>query len=193
MSPESARRCQGIVIGGSAGSVGIVFDLVAALPVDFPIPVCICLHLHANDDGLLASNVRSRSKLKVLEGCDKMPIQPGCIYVAPADYHLLIERTGTLALSVDPAVHYSRPSIDVLFESAGLAWGDGAVALLLSGANEDGVAGLRLIRSWGGLTVAQDPSTAQIRRMPQAAADAGAASLLLSPEGLRTLVLSLRG
>ncbi|MEO7591743.1 MAG: chemotaxis protein CheB, partial [Byssovorax sp.] len=122
---------------------------------------------------------------------DKLWIKPGIVYVAPANYHLLIEHQGSFALSVDEQVNFSRPSIDVMFESAACAFGAGLVGILLSGANQDGANGLQVIKSMGGLTIAQDPQTAAYPRMPQAAVDRRAASKVLSPEGIRSLVMNL--
>jgi two-component system chemotaxis response regulator CheB len=180
-----------VVLGGSAGSVSLVLDLVNALPADFPLPLIVCFHLHPNDGGQMAAHLGDRGPVKVLEACDKMPIEPNRVYVAPSGYHLLIERAHTFALSTDPKVHYCRPAIDVLFESAALAYGPGLLGVLLSGANQDGAAGLGQIRLKGGQTVVQDPRTATSPEMPQAAIAAGVAQLVLTPRELCLLVASL--
>jgi len=170
---------RGVVIGGSAGGVAALAALLPALKPGFPLPVLVVQHLHPSDDGSLAAHLGSLARLPVIEPADKTPIEPGKIYTAPANYHILVERDGTIGLSVDERVNWSRPSIDVLFESAALAWGPGAVAVLLSGANTDGARGLRAIKDAGGLTIAQEPAEAEYPVMPQAAVNSGAADKIL--------------
>jgi len=171
---ENRPRYKAVVIGSSAGGLEALDIIFAALPVDFALPVLVVQHLHQTDDGRFAAHLARAARLPVVEPCDKEPIEPGKIYAAPADYHMLAERDGTISLSVDGRVNWSRPSIDVLFESAALAWGPGVVAILLSGANADGARGMRAVRAAGGLTIAQDPAGAESPAMPQAAIDAGA-------------------
>jgi two-component system chemotaxis response regulator CheB len=143
--------------------------ILPALPAAFALPVAIVLHLLPGRPSQLASVLALHSKLPVRETDDKQPFTPGTIYVAPPNYHLLLEKTGCLSLSVEDPVLFSRPSIDVLFESAAEAYGPATVGVLLSGANEDGARGLRRIADGGGLTVVQDPATASARAMPEAA------------------------
>ncbi len=190
MTPDYAP-CEAIAIGGSAGAVEIVVGLLAELPASFSLPVLICVHLHAGDRGQLADHLGTRSRVPVTEARDKTPIAAGRVHVAPADYHLLVERARTIALSIDAKVHYCRPAIDVLFESAARAYGRGLCAILLSGANEDGVAGLGSVRAHGGLTVAQDPRTASFPRMPELAVAAGVSARVLAPDGILDLVVRL--
>jgi two-component system chemotaxis response regulator CheB len=127
----------------------------------------------------LAEVLASKGALPVLEADDKQPIQPGRVYLAPPGYHLLVEREGWLSLSVDELVHFSRPSIDVLFESAADAHGAGVVGVLLSGANDDGARGLKRVRDLGGTTIAQAPATALVTTMPESALALDAASHVL--------------
>ncbi len=185
---SAADRCRAIVIGGSAGALDVILQIIDGLPADFEPPICVCLHVPADHGDQLAACLREHTVLPVFEGHDKQSIERGKIYVAPANYHSLIEREGTLALSTDAEVHYCRPSIDVMFESAARAWGKGLLAILLSGANDDGAAGLSLVRARGGLTVAQDPAQSIIATMPRAGIEAGAARLVLSPRKLCELV-----
>jgi two-component system chemotaxis response regulator CheB len=164
---------RGVVCGASAGGFDALAAILLSLPPGFPLPVLIVQHLHCTDDGAFAEHLAQASRWRVVEPCDKERIVPGCVYVAPANYHMLVERDGTIALSIDERVTWSRPSIDVLFESAARAWGRGAIAVLLSGANTDGASGMRVLREAGGLTIAQDPACAEVPVMPRAAIDAG--------------------
>lgn len=189
--PGTLGRCEAIAVAGSSGAVNVILDLLQALPADFRIPVLVCLHLHPSDEGQLAQHLGERCALVVEAACDKMPVLPGRVHVAPADYHLLVERSRTLALSIDPKVRYCRPSIDVLFESAARVYATGLLGILLSGANEDGAAGMAAIRARGGLTVAQDPASADDPVMPRSAIDCGAATLFLPPDRIRGLLLRL--
>ena len=186
---DAATRCEAIAIGGSAGALGLVLTLLGALPADYPIPLLLCLHLHPDEGGALARHLGERTALTVVDARDKTPIEPGRVYVAPANYHLLVERARTLALSIDEKVHFCRPSIDLLFTSAARAYTTGLLAILLSGANEDGAAGLGSVQAYGGLTVAQDPTTAEFAAMPCSAIDAHTARWVLAPDDLRRLVL----
>ncbi|HEY1550579.1 MAG TPA: chemotaxis protein CheB [Kofleriaceae bacterium] len=158
-----------IVIGGSAGALDALLAILPALPVQFAIPVVIVLHLAPNPASLVPELLERATKLHVLEIEDKQPLMRAAIHVAPPNYHVLLERDGTLALSIDEPVHFSRPSIDVMFESAARAFGAGVAGVLLSGANEDGAAGLRRIAEAGGRAFVQDPTTARHAVMPAAA------------------------
>lgn len=165
--PEPAPRV--VVIGGSAGGVEALLRLVAALP-ERPLPAyVVVLHQPAGHRSLLAEVLQAHARCPVQEACDKQPMTPGTVHVAPPDYHLLIERDGRLALSVDEPVHFSRPSIDLLFESAAWACGADTLGVVLTGANEDGAAGLAAIRRAGGRAWVQRPSNAAVDAMPRAA------------------------
>jgi two-component system chemotaxis response regulator CheB len=169
MMAIGAVKARAIVIGGSAGALDALGAILPALPADFRLPVAIVLHLLPARPSQLASVLSLHARLPVREVEDKQPFEAGCIYVAPPNYHLLLENTGCFSLSVEDPVLFSRPSIDVLFDSAAEAYGKGLVGVLLSGANEDGAAGLRRIAAAGGTTVVQDPSTAPSRAMPEGA------------------------
>ena len=156
--------------------------ILRALPKDYSLPILVVQHLHPTDSGYLATLLDGLSPLSVTEARDKEPIVPGRVYVAAANYHLLVEKDETLSLSVDEKVHWSRPSIDVLFESAARVWAEKLVGVLLSGANSDGTEGICLVKNCGGLTMAQAPQSANHPVMPQSAIDAGCIELVLSPE-----------
>ncbi|MBZ0231460.1 MAG: chemotaxis protein CheB, partial [Deltaproteobacteria bacterium] len=137
----ATRPLQLLVVGGSAGALEPLLAIVGALPPALETPIAVLLHLSPRQPSLLPQLLGHVTSRRVREAEDKEPLAPGTIYVAPPDYHLLVERAGTLALSVDPPVNFSRPSIDVLFESAADAFGPGVAALVLSGSNHDGDAG----------------------------------------------------
>jgi two-component system chemotaxis response regulator CheB len=158
-----------VVIGGSAGALEALLALVPALPDDFMVPLVITLHLGATQRNLVPELLRNVTRRPVAEAEDKLPLRAGNIYVAPPNYHLLVERTGSLALSIDDVVNYSRPSIDVLFESAADAYGARAAGVLLSGANADGANGLERIVNAGGRAFVQAPASASQPTMPQSA------------------------
>jgi two-component system chemotaxis response regulator CheB len=168
-----------VMMGASWGGLEAVSRVLGALPSDFPAPVVVVQHRSVDSrSGALETILGSGGGLAVREIDDKDAIEPGVAYVAPADYHLFVER-GSFALTVDDRVQYSRPSIDVAFESASDAYGPRMIAVLLTGANEDGAAGMLAVRARGGITVVQDPASAAKPEMPQAALDAGAAVKVL--------------
>lgn len=158
-----------MVIGGSAGSLEPLLQIVAALPTHTHVAIVVVVHRKAGPDSILSNLLASKTSLPVKEVEDKDAILPGHIYVAPPDYHLLFESRETFALDASEKVHYSRPSIDVTFESAAAVFGNAVVGVLLSGANADGAAGMLRIRKAGGYTMAQDPETAEVYYMPRQA------------------------
>lgn len=170
-----------LVIGGSAGAFAALEAILSRLAPDCAVPIIVVQHLHADDDGLFAEHLGRTSALPVVEAEDKTPLMPGRVHVAPAGYHLLVEDKATLALSVDPPVNWSRPAIDVLFESAARVWGADLVAVLLSGANADGTAGLSAVKAAGGRTLVQAPASAEAKLMPDSAIAAGVADEILAP------------
>jgi two-component system chemotaxis response regulator CheB len=173
-----------VVVGSSWGGLEALGRVLSLLPADFQPTLAIAQHRTPDvaGDGL-AGSLAAVSPLPVREVDDKDELRPGTVYVAPADYHLMIERSH-FELSVDAPVAYSRPSIDVLFESAADAFRDGVVGVLLTGANADGTAGLRRIRDFGGTTLVQDPHTAERPEMPESAIRAGVADRVLPLEGI---------
>ena len=183
-----ARQLTVIAIGGSAGALEVLVDLLGALPRTVPAADVVVVDLPADSDGSFAELLRLKCLLDVAEAEDKLEPAAGGVYVAPADYHLLFERHGAMALSADPPVHYSRPAIDVLFESAAQAFGPRLLGILLSGASADGAAGLASIRNHGGLTWVQSPDSARVPLMPREALALAPHSTLTVEEMTRNLV-----
>jgi two-component system chemotaxis response regulator CheB len=160
------NRYELLVIGGSAGSLDVLIKLLPALRKD--VNIAIVIVLHRNDtESLLAEVLTDRMSKAVIDAEEKEPLQPGAVYIAPPDYHLLIEKDHTFSLDYSEKVNYSRPSIDVTFETAAEAYRAGCVGLLLSGANADGTNGLAAIKLKGGLTIVQQPAEAAMRFMPE--------------------------
>ena len=182
----------GIVIGASAGGWDALVKILFGLPENYALPILVVQHRHMNDFNGLERSLKRKIPLPVISPCDKQEIEPGKVYIAPANYHMLVERTGIIALSLDEKVKWSRPSIDVLFESAAHAWGKGVIALLLTGANSDGMEGMITVKALGGLTIAQDPTTAEAPVMPRSAIDAGAVRMVLTPAEIAGLLVTLK-
>jgi two-component system chemotaxis response regulator CheB len=178
----AVRRCQydAIAIGASTGGVDALGELLPALPASLTAAVMIVMHIPPQRDSLLPQIFREHCALPVHEADPREPIRPGHVYFAPPDYHLLVEADRTWAISRDAPVHYSRPSIDVMFETAAWCYGSRLLGILLTGANEDGARGMRAILDAGGETWAQSPDTALARVMPQSAIAAGGAEHVLS-------------
>ena len=162
-------RPAAVVVGASAGAVEALSAVPPALPANYPLPVLVVVHLPPDKPSAMAELFRMKCAVAVREADDKEPVAPGTVYFAPPDYHLLVGRNGELSLSSEEPVHFSRPSIDVLFESAAAAYGPAVVGVVLTGANADGAAGLRAVRAAGGAAVVQDPAGAQAAAMPRAA------------------------
>jgi two-component system, chemotaxis family, protein-glutamate methylesterase/glutaminase len=166
---SSIAACEALVIGASAGAVDALSLLLPVVPKDARVPVVIVVHLPPNRPSLLAELFASRCAARVREPEDKEPVAAGTVWFAPSNYHLLIERDRTFSMSVDEPIRFSRPSIDVLFESAAEAFGSSLCGFVLTGANDDGSRGARAIREAGGIVVVQDPRTAEAKQMPSAA------------------------
>ena len=180
-----------IAVGASWGGLEAIGRVLEGLPEGFATPLVVIQHRGADSAHEPLQRLWGRrSSLAIDEVQDKDRLRQGVVHVAPADYHLIVE-PGRLALSVDERVHYSRPSIDVTFETAADSYGERLVAVLLSGANADGAAGLRQVALRGGCTVVQDPSTAEQPVMPRAAIEAGAAKLVLPLDRIAPQLASL--
>ncbi|MCL4262434.1 MAG: chemotaxis protein CheB [Anaerolineae bacterium] len=162
-------RYAAVVMGASAGGLTALQEVLAPLPADFPLPILIVQHRWPAEEDLMAFTLKMSCRLRVKEAEANEAIEPGGVYLAPANYHLLVEPDRSLALSVDEKVCYSRPSIDVLFQSAADVYQAGLIGVLLTGANSDGTAGLKKIKQLGGFTIAQDPATAEVDIMPNSA------------------------
>ena len=179
-----------VVVGTSWGGLAALRTLVGGLPETFQMAVTLVQHRHKDSDHLLRTLLQERSSLRVCEVEDKMPLEHGHVYVAPPDYHTLVER-GHFSLSTDAPVRYSRPSIDVTFSSAADSYAHRTVGIVLTGANADGAEGLREISDRGGLALVQDPDTAESRTMPAAARKAVPRARVMTLEGIVTFLASL--
>jgi two-component system chemotaxis response regulator CheB len=180
---------EAVTLGGSAGGMAALRAVLGVLPADFPTPILVVSHLHPTDGGLFVLHLGEDLALPVCEARDKQPAAPSQVYVAPAGYHLLVERDRTLALSADARVNWSRPSIDVLFESAARVWTTGLICVVLSGANDDGAEGAWFVKQMGGLAVAQNPATAEQPIMPRAAIARAGIDIVLSPPDIARFLL----
>ena len=163
------KGIKALVIGGSAGSIEVIVKILRKLEKNLSIAIIIIVHRKSSSDASLTNLFNNRSIIEVTEADEKEVILPGRIYLAPANYHLLIETDHTFSLDASEKVEYSRPSIDVTFQSAADVYGESLAALLLSGANSDGSEGLLTIAKAGGLTIVQDPDSAEVGFMPKAA------------------------
>lgn len=167
-----SNHYEAIVLGTSAGGLHALSTIIPELPEFYSLPVMVVQHLREDSDGFLVDHLNRHSAMLVKEADDKEKIQAGTMYLAPPGYHLLIEEDRSLSLSVDPRVNFSRPSIDVLFNSAADVYQSKLIGIILTGANTDGSQGLRRIKERGGLVIAQDPSSAEVDCMPQEAINA---------------------
>lgn len=185
------NRYGAIVIGASAGGVEALLHVFGALPKAFDIPILTVLHLPDERRSQLSEVFATRLGRPVREGSDKAAIEPGVIYFAGPSYHLSVERDFTLSLSQEERVHFSRPAIDMLFDSAADAYGPDLVGVLMTGANEDGAKGLAAIKRQGGLTIVQDPAEARMPTMPLAALKLQQPDHILSLNGIGSLLAKL--
>ncbi|NHZ97855.1 chemotaxis protein CheB [Massilia sp. CCM 8734] len=165
----AGRTIDAVVIGASAGGIDALLRILPALPKNFAFSVTVVLHLPDDRDSRLAEVFQQRLAMPVRQADDKMNVAPGTVYFAPPGYHLSVERDFSFSLSQEDPVHFSRPAIDILMESAADAWGKRLAGILLTGASADGAAGMARIGACGGLTVVQDPKDAEIATMPLAA------------------------
>jgi two-component system chemotaxis response regulator CheB len=180
-----------ICIGASWGGLNALGQVLSDLPAAVDVPIVLVQHRSADaQDGALAELLSGQSRRRVLDAEDKMRLEPGHVYVAPPDYHLLVER-GSLALNVDERIQFARPSIDVLFESAADAYGSRVIGIILTGANEDGAQGLRHIKESGGVALIQDPAGATRRAMPDAAIATTVADAILPLDAIGKFVYGL--
>lgn len=180
-----------IVIGGSAGSFPIMNILLTQIPKNFYPPIVLCLHRLKNVRHGFAEALNLRTNIRVTEPQDKEPIKPNHVYLAPANYHLLIDYDHTFAFSAGEVVRYSRPAIDVLFISAAAVFRDKVTAILLSGANTDGTDGMYAVYQRGGRTIAQDPATCTVETMTTSAIKHVPVQHILPPEKIIPMLVSL--
>ncbi|MEO8472619.1 MAG: chemotaxis protein CheB [Chryseolinea sp.] len=177
-----------LVIGGSAGSLSMVLHILPLLRAEMYLSVIIVFHRKQATEDTLVDLLAGRTTYRVKEAEDKDELLPGVVYVAPPEYHVLVEKDRSLSLDISEKVNYSRPSIDVTFESASDAYGESLICLLLSGANADGVRGLWVAKQAGAFIVVQDPASAEFPMMPQEAVDKVPVDMLLHENNLSTLM-----
>jgi two-component system, chemotaxis family, protein-glutamate methylesterase/glutaminase len=183
----STRDIDAVVIGASAGGVEVLSVLLSSLPASCRASFFIVMHIPRERPSRLPEVFGARCALPVREAEDKEPVQPGTVYFAPPDYHLLLDRGPALALSSDEPVHFSRPSIDVLFDSAADIYDERLLGLILTGANQDGAEGLAAVGRAGGRTVVQEPGGAAVPFLPEAALKEGPVDFVLSLAQLQDL------
>lgn len=165
-----SASCEALIIGGSAGSLDVLLEIFPALRSDISFPIVLVVHRKPSNESLLTDLLKSRTTLAVGEAEEKEFLTPGKVFIAPADYHMLIEEDRSISLDYSEKINYSRPSIDVTFQSAAEVFKEKLACILLSGSNSDGVEGLKCVNSFGGKAVIQNPDTAIMPYMPQQAA-----------------------
>jgi len=180
-----------VMIGGSAGSLQVILDLVKRLDGEFDFSIVLVVHRKAQSTSILPTLLQQFSILDVIEAEDKTEIMNNRIYIAPADYHLLFDDKKNISLDRSEKLHFSRPSIDISFGSASDVYGDRLLAVLLSGANSDGVDGLTYVKKNGGRVWIQNPETAEVDYMPRQAADKVRYDLLITPQNLPEFINQL--
>lgn len=178
-----------IVIGLSAGGLYVLTKILKELPGDFPVPVIIVQHRSKEEKTLLEEVVQAKCRIRIKQADEKEKLAGGIVYFAPADYHLLIEKDRSFSLSYDVPVNYSRPSIDVLFETAAEVFTGRLLGIILTGANNDGAQGIRAICNNGGTTIAQDPQTAEFPEMPRAAINTGCVQYIMHLDEIGEFIL----
>ncbi len=185
------KKCKAIVIGGSAGSFSVVIRILKVLPKDYKIPIILCMHRLKHVREGFVEALAMKSNLKIIEPNDKDKIVGGVAYLAPANYHLYVELNHTIALSTEEVVNFSRPSIDLTLDSAGFAYRNSLVGIILSGANRDGAWGLKKIKDYGGTVIIQSPSDCKIKTMPEAAKSLTEVDYELTTEEIINYLLKL--
>ena len=191
MPKNSGVPFKAVVIGVSTGGVTALKLVLGALPADFPLPVLVVTHITPDADDGLAVLLNAFCTIRVKEADEQEILTPGTVYLAPANYHLLVEREGTVALSIDPPVNFARPSVDVLFESAAEVYGESLIGVILTGAGCDGGKGLLKIKNSAGVTIVQDPADAEMDSMPVAALQLLTADYVVPLNKLSSLLMKL--
>jgi two-component system, chemotaxis family, protein-glutamate methylesterase/glutaminase len=182
-----------IVIGASYGGMEAIKTLLGGLPSGFQIPVCIVLHIGNSSINSYLTQLNNKTSFFVKEAEEKETIKPGCVYFAPPNYHLQIENNFTFSLSTDLKVNFSRPSIDVLFETAAWSYKNELIGILLTGANSDGAEGLKTIKKYGGTTIVENPETAFAKTMPVSAIKNEKPSFILELQDISKKIIELAG
>jgi len=189
---QLSKQKKTLVIGGSAGALAMVLHIIQSFSSDMNVAALVVLHRKSTDDNVLLEVLKAKTPFEVREVEDKDEMQSGVVYIAPADYHVLVERDGTLTLDDSEKINFSRPSIDASFESAAEIYGPSLVCVLLSGANADGVEGLLTARARGAKVAVQDPKTAEFDYMPDQAVRRMKPDLLISDKNVKDLYDLLR-
>jgi len=184
-------RYEAIVIGVSSGGMSAMKIMFSLLPKDFNTPIIIVQHLNARSDSQWIKLLNKQSNLNIKEADEKETIEAGNIYVAPPNYHLLIEKDKTFSLTIDERVNFARPSIDVLFESAAEAYRNKLIGIVLTGSNNDGTNGIKRIKELGGFTIVQNPKTAESDYMPRSAINAIEPDYILPLENIVELLIKM--
>jgi two-component system, chemotaxis family, protein-glutamate methylesterase/glutaminase len=184
-------KYEAIVIGVSSGGMNAMKIMFSHLPKNFSTPIIIVQHMGARSDGPLIQLLNDQSNVGIKEADEKEKIENGTVYIAPPNYHLMIESNTTFSLTIDERVNYARPSIDVLFESAAIAYKDKLIGVILTGSSSDGSLGLKKIKEYGGLTIAQDPKTAESGYMPASAIAVVPMDYILSLENIIKLLIKI--
>ena len=182
---------EAIVIGVSSGGMNALKIISSTLPAHFNLPIIIVQHLSAHSDSHWIKLLNEKSRLNVKEADEKEKIEKGNIYIAPPNYHLLIEKDKTFSLTIDERVNFARPSIDVLFESAAEAYKNKLIGIVLTGSNSDGTKGIKRIKDCGGLAIIQDPNTADSEYMPKSAIAAIEPDYIVSLEEIVELLMKI--
>ncbi|MGC4036628.1 MAG: chemotaxis protein CheB [Chitinophagaceae bacterium] len=181
-----------VLIGGSAGSTKVLLEVTKGLKPDLNLSIVLVVHKKSSSDFLLGNLIASRTMLTVKEAEEKEKLLPGIIYIAPADYHLLFEKDFTMSLDVSEKINFSRPSIDVSFMSAALAFGNRVAGILISGANADGTDGLKNIFENGGIVAVQDFNDAETPYMPQYATERIPGIVILKTDKIAEFINNLK-
>ena len=184
--------CKAVVIGSSTGGTRALSLILPNLPADYSVPIVIVQHLHPRSDGYLSRFLNERCQVNVKLAESQERIEPGKVYIAPPNHHFLIRRGEFCRLTKTAKVNYARPSVDLLFESAAQIYREKLIGIILTGANGDGSKGLKRIKEFGGVTIVQNPKTAQVEEMPKAALNATTVDRILSLDRIGFLLSTLK-
>ena len=185
------KKYKTIVIGTSAGGLFALSVILEQLPPGYPVPIVVVQHRSKDQKSLLEEVLRQKCRISIKQADEKEKIEGGFVYIAPPDYHLLVENDKTFSLSSDEPVHFSRPSIDVLFETAAMVFKDTLIGIILTGANDDGAAGIVAVKKYGGLTIAQNPGEAQFAFMPEASIETKAVQYIWPLAEIKNFLLKI--
>lgn len=182
---------QAIVIGVSSGGINALKSIFSVLPADFSIPIIVVQHVSPRSDNKWIKLLSDKCNLFLKEADEKEKIKKGNVYIAPPNYHLLIEKNKTFSLTIDERVNFARPAIDVLFDSAAEVFKNKLIGVILTGSSSDGTLGLKKIKEYGGLTIAQDPETAESAFMPTSAIADVQVDYILPLDGIADLLIKI--